>query len=58
MKGYLKAVKAKMQENGKSEEDIAKFEADMKKVVPTIAKNLGDYQFFSGRCFWVTKYMY
>jgi hypothetical protein len=49
LKGYLKAVKAAMAENGKTEEDIKEFESGAQKFVKeTLLPKFKDWEFYTG----------
>ncbi|KAL2109834.1 hypothetical protein VUR80DRAFT_1918 [Thermomyces stellatus] len=49
LKGYMKAVKAKLQEKGAPEEEVKAFEAGAQKFVKeTILPNFKDYEFYIG----------
>ncbi|EFX03288.1 translationally controlled tumor protein [Grosmannia clavigera kw1407] len=49
LKGYLKSVKSKMQETGKSEEEIKAFETGAQKFVKnTLLPNFKDFEFYTG----------
>lgn len=47
--GYMKAIKAKLQENGSSAEDIKAFETGASKFVKdTIVPKFKDFEFYTG----------
>ncbi|PCD36310.1 hypothetical protein FGRA07_08194, partial [Fusarium graminearum] len=49
LKGYMKAIKAKLQENGSSAEDIKAFETGASKFVKdTIVPKFKDFEFYTG----------
>jgi len=48
IKDYLKAVKNKLIENGKTPDQIAQFEKEAKEAVAMILKNIGNYRFYTG----------
>ncbi|KAJ6783535.1 hypothetical protein PWT90_11201 [Aphanocladium album] len=49
LKGYMKAVKAALQENGSSADEITAFEKGASKYVKeTLLPNFKDYEFFTG----------
>ena len=48
-KGYLKKVVQKLEESGKSSEDIKKFQTDVQNYYSKkIAPNFGDFDFYLG----------
>ncbi|KAL2136331.1 hypothetical protein VTI74DRAFT_4365 [Chaetomium olivicolor] len=48
LKGYMKAVKAKLQEAGKSEEEIKDFESKAQAFAKKMLANFKDYEFYTG----------
>jgi hypothetical protein len=49
LKGYMKAVKAKMQETGSSDDDVKAFEAGAQKYVKDkLLPNFKDFEFYTG----------
>ncbi|KAL2271800.1 hypothetical protein VTJ83DRAFT_1171 [Remersonia thermophila] len=48
LKGYMKSIKAKLQEQGKSEEEIKDFEAKASGFAKKIIANFKDYEFYTG----------
>ncbi|KAH6644504.1 translationally controlled tumor protein-like protein [Boeremia exigua] len=48
LKGYMKAVKAKLQENGSSAEEITAFEKGAAAYAKKIVANFKDYEFLTG----------
>ncbi|KAL1843777.1 hypothetical protein VTJ49DRAFT_7487 [Mycothermus thermophilus] len=48
LKGYMKAVKAKLQEQGKSEEEIKDFETKAGAYAKKILGSFKDYEFYTG----------
>ena len=48
LKGYMKAVKAKLAENGASEEEVKDFETKAQGFAKKLIGNFGDYEFFIG----------
>jgi Translationally controlled tumour protein len=46
--GYMKHVKEKMKESGKSEEEIKQFEAGAQGYAKKIISNIKDYDFYVG----------
>ncbi|KAI5811801.1 Mss4-like protein [Pyronema omphalodes] len=48
LKGYMKSIKKKMQEAGKSEEEIATFEKGAAVAAKKIVANFKDYDFYVG----------
>jgi hypothetical protein len=48
LKGYMKTVKAKLQELGKSEEEIKEFETGAQTFAKKIIGNFKDWEFYTG----------
>ena len=48
LKGYMKAVKGKMQERGASEDEVKAFETGSQSMAKKIVGGLKDYEFFIG----------
>ncbi|AEO57532.1 hypothetical protein MYCTH_2315082 [Thermothelomyces thermophilus ATCC 42464] len=48
LKGYMKTVKTKLQEAGKSEEEVKDFESKASAYAKKIVANFKDYEFFTG----------
>ncbi|KAI5855192.1 Mss4-like protein [Tricharina praecox] len=48
LKGYMKAVKSKMQEKGKSAEEVASFEKRAAAAAKKLIANFKDYEFYMG----------
>ncbi|KZM24656.1 uncharacterized protein EKO05_0007084 [Ascochyta rabiei] len=48
LKGYMKSVKAKLQEKGASAEDITAFEKGAASYAKKIVANFKDYEFYTG----------
>ncbi|KAK4241688.1 putative translationally-controlled tumor protein [Achaetomium macrosporum] len=48
LKGYMKAVKAKLQEAGKPEEEIKQFETGAQTFAKKIIANFKDWEFYTG----------
>lgn len=48
MKDYMKAIKAKLTEKGKSEEEIKAWQDEASKTVVRLAKNVGECDVFLG----------
>ncbi|KAL2140305.1 hypothetical protein VTI28DRAFT_3988 [Corynascus sepedonium] len=48
LKGYMKAVKAKLQDAGKSADEIKAFETGAQAYAKKILANLNDYEFYTG----------
>ncbi|CAG8612769.1 9229_t:CDS:2, partial [Acaulospora colombiana] len=46
--GYMKSVKAKLAENGASEEEVAAFEKGASGYAKKIVANFKDYEFYTG----------
>jgi len=49
IKGYMKATKLRLQEEGKSATDIKEFEKGAMAVVQNLIANFKDYEFYTGR---------
>jgi hypothetical protein len=48
LKGYMKTLKAKLQEKGKSEEEIKDFETKAQGYAKKIIANFKDFDFYTG----------
>ncbi|KAL2255793.1 hypothetical protein VTK26DRAFT_2703 [Humicola hyalothermophila] len=48
LKGYMKSVKAKLQESGKSEDEIKDFETKAQNFAKKIIGNFKDWEFYTG----------
>lgn len=48
LKGYMKTLKAKLQEKGKSEEEVKDFETKAQAYAKKIIANFKDYDFYTG----------
>ncbi|KAK4123617.1 translationally controlled tumor-associated [Parathielavia appendiculata] len=48
LKGYMKALKTKLQEAGKSEEEVKDFEAKAQVFAKKIINNFKDWEFYTG----------
>jgi len=48
LKGYMKAIKAKLQDAGKSEEEIKEFEAGAQSFAKKIIGKFKDWEFYTG----------
>lgn len=48
LKGYMKAIKEKLQSNGASEEELAAFQTNAGNFAKTVLQNFKDYEFYTG----------